>query len=114
MESYIEHIQSLFEEKVTRVQFDNRALRRELEQRGGPNEGQLAHIRRLLKQQSNFSTSNGDLTSSGVTGSSSSGGTNEGQLQDDNPDATDIGSGTTGNEMTLVEQVDHLKVDFIL
>lgn len=127
VESYIEHIQSLFEEKVSRVQFDNRALRRELDQRGGSTDGQVAHIRRLLQQHcgvggnsvsgstacgtttnATSNCHNGSSAGSNDTGSSSTSGTGTAQLlrhHDNNPKSSLLNSAPLSDQMTLVEQV---------
>ncbi|OQR71140.1 hypothetical protein BIW11_11182 [Tropilaelaps mercedesae] len=111
VESYIEHIQSLFEEKVSRVQFDNRALRLELEQRGPSNEGQVAHIRRLLRQHCGVegnSTTVGSSCHNGSTATTDSGtGRGTGQVvyhHDNNPNSV-LSNTTLNDQMTLVEQI---------
>lgn len=124
VESYIEHIQSLFEEKVSRVQFDNRALRRELEQRGGTSEGQVTHIRRLLQQHCGLGGTPTSTASTAITGTTNTNsschngsasandmgaiGATTGQAlhhHDNSPNAILNNTATLNDQMTLVEQV---------
>ncbi|XP_022667673.1 uncharacterized protein LOC111259280 [Varroa jacobsoni] len=124
VESYIEHIQSLFEEKVSRVQFDNRALRRELEQRGGTSEGQVTHIRRLLQQHCGLGGTPTSTASTAITGTTNTNsschngsasandmgaiGATTGQAlhhHDNSPNAILNNTATLNDQMTLVEQI---------